>query len=106
MERISLSITETDVVAAARYGIRNIIAYALQKQTGTLWRIYENGLALEIMKPHRACHISASLLRRWQQHYTTQGEAPFLCDLEMHATQAKPGYSLLQRRGIPDSMYA
>jgi hypothetical protein len=53
MQKLRIRLTEADILNAQRFKISNLILYALQNATGTLWRLNGSGLALETMSPFR-----------------------------------------------------
>ena len=99
-ERLRLQVSPHDIYWAARTGLLKPMLLSLQRATGTLWQLYPNGLALEIMAPHRACNLPDQVYLDCQQweRLLEQGKAEWSVDLKV--TEEREGYSLLQRRAV------
>lgn len=96
--RLKLCVTSQDHYWSERSGLRNPILCALQRETRTLWRIYEDGFALEAMPPYRACQLPPEAVEEWRRWLVTgEMEAPEW-EIELVDTKEQDGYSLIQRR--------
>lgn len=62
VETVTLRIGEHELYWAVRARIKRPILLALQNATGTLWRLDDDGLAVEVMPPHRACILPQEAL--------------------------------------------
>lgn len=96
--RFTLIITKEDHFWSERSGLRNPILCALQRHTKTLWRLYEDGLALEAMPPYRACQLPDDAVHKWQQWQVTGELDSPGWEVELVSSQASDGYSLIQHR--------
>jgi hypothetical protein len=95
---LNLIVTNDDHYWSERSGLRNPILCALQRHTKTLWRLYNDGLALEAMPPYRACQLPDDAVKKWQQWQIT-GELPDPeWEVELVANVAQDGYSMIQHR--------
>jgi hypothetical protein len=99
-ELITLRVSLDDVHWASRTGLQKPMLLSLQRATGTLWHLYPNGLALEIMSPHRACQFPDAIHLDCQEwaHLLEQGDCEY--QVQLLPTQEREGYSLIQRRAV------
>lgn len=87
MPLLKLSLTPEDTQRASDYKISNPLLYVLQRETGTLWRLYDDGFLSEVMPPFRASQLPFEILRRCRA-YAHEGDAtgwetPFEVELEL-----------------------
>jgi hypothetical protein len=95
---LTLFITPGDFYWSERSGLSNPILCALQRHTGTLWRLYEDGFALEAMAPYRACQLPHEMVQQWRAWQVTGQLETLQWNLELVATEQCDNYSLIQRR--------
>ncbi len=100
MEKMTLLITPEAIHKSERFGLRNPILCALQNTTGTLWRVYDDGMVLEVMTPYRACSLPDEAMERWREYRATGIMKPFSVTLEFRHAEERDGYSLGQKRRI------
>ncbi len=81
MQKVVLRLGEQDIEDARRYGLQNAILYLLSNATGTLWRLSECGVAIEIMVPYRTALIWGGHQHLWRSF--PKGEAVLPCDLHV-----------------------
>jgi hypothetical protein len=97
-QRITLQVTPQDLGCSVRSGLNNPLLCALERQTGTLWRLYDDGFALEAVAPYRSCRLPFKALQDWH-HWQVTGELNCSAwEIELVPTQATDGYSLIQHR--------
>ncbi len=82
MHKLRIYLTEADIFNAERFKISNLILYALQNATGTLWRLNESGLALETMFPFRVILLPNHIVHNWSRETVNTGALPYEYDLE------------------------
>lgn len=98
VQPVRLCVTAYDFHCSDQSGIRNPILCALQRETGTLWRMYDDGFALEAMPPFRACQLPVATIAEWRRWLITGEMECAEWDVELIDTHEKDGYSLIQRR--------
>jgi hypothetical protein len=98
IECFTLSITEDDFYWSQRSGLGNPILCALQRHTQTLWRLYDDGFALEAMPPYRACQLPPEMLQQWRRWQITGQLEARQWNLELVATGDCDCYSLIKNR--------
>jgi hypothetical protein len=86
--QLKLCITAEDLASAERFKIANPVLHKLQNTTGTLWRLCNDGLAMEIMPPFRATLLPLWSLRGW--HGESENERALPCEIEMNLYPLQP----------------
>lgn len=75
MSKLMLCVTDEDVAMAARFEIFNPVLHKLHQTTDTLWRLCDNGVALEIMAPFRTTQLPSWAVRDWRTNSAPDGHA-------------------------------
>ena len=104
MQNLKISITENDIQSAEGFKIANPVLFMLQRATGTFWRIYDDGFALEIMAPFRSCLLPDAALRCWREYSSAGRMAPVEFEVELHSPEVRAS-QLLNRHQSSRSMY-
>jgi hypothetical protein len=86
--KLKLCITTEDVARAERFKIANPVLHKLQNTTGTLWRLCDDGLAMEIMSPFRATCLPLWALRGWYAESENGRALP--CEIELGLYPLQP----------------
>lgn len=91
MAKIKLCINDEDLVSAERYEIANPVLHKLQNTTGTLWRLCDDGLAMEVMSPFRATLLPLHALNAWHAESENGRSVPCEIELELYHLQLNGG---------------
>lgn len=102
-ERLKLTTTKEDINKSIRFKVCNPILYALQRTTGTLWRMYDDGLLVEVMEPFRAYQLPLEALKQYEAFEAGADITPFECELEPHASA--PALSASTAPGVSSLSY-
>jgi hypothetical protein len=97
-ESVVLQVSPNDIYWAGRAGLNNPMLLSLQRATGTLWHLYPDGLALEIMTPYRACHCPEAFYLSCADWEKLLEDGCCELQVELQCTEETEGYSLIQRR--------
>jgi hypothetical protein len=98
MGKITLYVSRQDFADAKKFQLRSPLLMALQRWTGTLWRLHDGGYLLEAMHPFRACQLSPVLIQTLEEYGQTESLYPFIVELELEVTQEADGYPPMQKR--------
>lgn len=66
------------------------ILFVLQQETGTLWKMTEFGVAIEIMLPYRSVVLSRQALAQWYTYQATGHMEPFEFTAEVRYRRHPP----------------
>jgi hypothetical protein len=94
IETITLRITEDEIYWAVQTGLKRPILVALQRATGTLWRLFEDGTAIEVMAPHRACVLPQEALYEVNETAGVHELIGTTWEVPLFPTSQQDGYSL------------
>lgn len=83
MRNIAISISQEDIVDAQRYHLPALL-FVLVRTTGTLWRISECGVALELIAPYRTFVLPEAALFLWQHSRQNGQTIPHQFQVECH----------------------
>lgn len=95
MERLTIEVRSADIEGSQKYGLDDPVLVALQRITGTLWRMSEYGVALEIMAPARVLFLRGGTLERWRTYQTTRTMMPFEFVAEFKTGSKPPDFPTL-----------
>lgn len=95
MKRLTIEVTATDIEGSQKYGLDDPVLFALQRSTGTLWRMSEYGVALEIMAPARVLFLRGEALERWRTWQATRVMPPFEFVAEFKTGTKPPDFPAL-----------
>jgi hypothetical protein len=87
MAKMKLLITDQDIASAERYKISNPVLHKLQNTTGTLWRLFNDGLAVEAMSPFRATLLPLWATNGWHERSVNRNALPYQLELELYQLQ-------------------
>ncbi len=89
-ETLTFQLTEEDIADAHRYGLQNALLYLISNCTGTLWRMSECGVGMEIMEPYRTFRLCEEDMSLWWLYQTSGVFVPCRLRMELHAFGACP----------------
>jgi hypothetical protein len=89
-ETMTFQLSEEDIVSAKRYGMRDALLYQICNRTGTLWRMTECGVGMEIMAPYRTLRISEEGTTDWINFRTCDFSIPHNLRVEFYPYGAPP----------------
>lgn len=104
-ETVTLQITDETVRETRYYGLSSPVLRALQVATQTLWRVYDDGWALEVTAPYRCCYLSLDTRRLCDEYSKTKQFPAQTLTLELFSTEAHEGYSLRQQRKVKPEVF-
>ena len=84
MQELRLQITAADIEGARQYGLTNPILYALVQTTGTLWRMSECGVVLEVTPPYRVFLLPPEALSYRSVESANRLKLPVVFIVECH----------------------
>ena len=88
-----ITVSSEDIAAAGPGIISNPIACALQRATGTKWRVWNGEMAYELLPPYRAVPLPLEVQQMWDDYADFREMPPFSFDLELE----EPLQSILNR---------
>lgn len=78
-------VSSEDIAAAGPGIISNPIACALQRATGTKWRVWNGEMAYELLPPYRAVQLPIEVQQMWDEYADFRDMPPFWFELELEA---------------------
>ena len=78
-------VSSQDIAAAGPGIISNPIACALQRVTGTKWRVWNGETAYELLPPYRAVALPDEVQQIWDEYADFREMPPFWFELELEA---------------------
>lgn len=100
IETVTLRISEHEIYWAAQTRLKKPILVALQRATGTLWRLFDDGTAIEVMTPHRACVLPQEALFEVEEANEEHPAVGSEWEVPLFPTSPQDGYSLIQRHRV------
>ncbi|MBW3636923.1 MAG: hypothetical protein KY445_10770 [Armatimonadetes bacterium] len=89
-ETLSFQLSEEDIADAHRYGLQNALLYLISNRTGTLWRMSECGVGMEIMEPYRTFRLCDEDLSLWWLYQSSGVFVPCRLRIELHTFGSRP----------------
>ncbi len=71
-----LHLAEEDMADAKRYCLTNVLLYLTSNRTGTLWRMGNDNVLVEIMPPYRSLRFVREEEGAWRLYRLTNDFAP------------------------------
>lgn len=99
-ETLILRVSRDHIYWAARTGLQKPMQLSLQRATGTLWQLFADGLALEVMPPYRVCQLPEVADLNCSEWEKLLNDNQVEYSVKLMPTEEHDGYSLLQRRAI------
>lgn len=94
---LKLEVTPEDFQCSRRDGLRNPILCALQRQTQTLWRFYDDGFMLEAMAPYRSCQLPEEAVEQWRQFQISGEMSAPIWALQLLPARTRDDYPLIEQ---------
>lgn len=74
---MQITVTPEDIEAVRGQTGQDPITHALQRATGSCWRLSKFDIAVELAKPFRCCLLDKGVYQRWQQYIKIGVIEPF-----------------------------
>ena len=81
-----ITVSSEDIAAAGPGIISNPIACALQRATGTKWRVWNGEMAYELLPPYRAVPLPLKVQQMWDDCVDFRQMTPFSFDVDLEAS--------------------
>ncbi|MDF2439038.1 MAG: hypothetical protein JWN98_22 [Abditibacteriota bacterium] len=81
-----ITVSSEDIAAAGPGIISNPIACALQRATGTKWRVWNGEVAYELLPPYRTVTLPLDVQQIWDECVDFRHMTPFSFDVDLDAS--------------------